>query len=129
MRLASKVLAIPARCPTKLLRTAKLTSPHQPGTEWDTLSRQRVLVLRNGCNISFSEIQNCAGEPRTTIHRIISSTQPRHHINPRWGRPQKLTGRDARRLVRVVTLSEDWRKASYLKLAKELGIQASETTI
>ena len=34
-----------------------------------------------------------------------------------------------RRLVRAVTSSKDGRKASYLKLAKQLGIQASETTI
>lgn len=122
-------MALPARCPTKLLRTAKVTSRHQPGTEWDNPSRKRVLVLRNDCDISFSKIQNRTGEPRTTIHRIASSAQPRHNINTRSGRPQKLTGRDARRLVRVITLSEDGRKASYLKLAKELGIQASETTI
>lgn len=122
-------MALPARCPTKLLRTAKVTARPQPGTEWDDPLRKRVLVLRNDCNISFSEIQNRTGELGTTIHRIVSSTQPRHHINPRSGRPQKLTGRDARGLVRVLTLSEDGRKASYLNLAKELGIQAPETTV
>ena len=88
-----------------------------------------MLVLRNDCNLSYSEIHNRTGVPRITIRRIVSSAQPRHDINPRPGRPQKLTGRDVRRLVRAVTSSKDRRKALYLKLAKEFGIQASETTI
>ncbi len=104
-----------------------MTSPHQPGTEWDTPSRQKMLVFRNDCNLSCSEIQSRIGVPRTTIcHIIISSV---HEIIPRSGWPRKLTGRDVRRLVRAVTSSKDGRKASYLRLAKELGIQASEATI
>ena len=81
-----------------------------------------MLVLRNDCNLSNSEIQNHIGVPRTTIRRIISSAQPPHDINPGSDRPQKPTGRDVRRLVRAVTSSKDGRKASHLKLAKELGI-------
>ena len=83
-----------------------MTSPQQPGTEWDTPSRQSVLVLRNDCNLSYSEIYNRTGVPRTTIRRIVSSAPRRHNINPRSGRPQKLTGRDVRRLVRAVTSSK-----------------------
>ena len=81
-----------------------------------------MLVLRNDCNLSYSENQNHTGVPLTTIRRIISSAQPRHNINLRWDQAQKLKGCNVRRLVQAVTSFKDKRKVSYLKLAKEVGI-------
>ena len=106
-----------------------MPSLHHPGTEWNTPTRQRVLVLRHDCNLSYLEIQNCTGAQRIIVRRTVSSAKPRHNTNPRSGRPQKLTSRDVRRLVRAVTSSKDEIIASYLELAKELEIQASKATI
>ena len=114
-----------ARCPTKLLHTLAASAGNCAGYS----SRQRVLVLRNDCNLSYSEIQNRTGVHLPPFVVLLASAQLRHNIHPRSGQPQKLTGCDVRRLVRAVTSSKDGRQASYLNLAKELGIQASEATI
>ena len=84
-----------------------MPSLHQPRTELDTPTRQRLLALRHDCNSNYLEIQNRTGVPPTTVRRIVSSAKPRHNTNPRSGRPQKLTSRDVRRLVRAVTSSKD----------------------
>lgn len=106
-----------------------MSSHHKPNTEWDTPTRQRVIVLRNELKKTHSEIKELTGVPTPTIRRIVKAGEPRHNQNARSGRPTKLSARDVRRLVRAVTSSRDGRKASYMKLAKDLEIQASESTI
>lgn len=76
-----------------------------------------------------SEIKQATGVPTPTIRRILKSLEPRNDSKPRSGRPAKLNTRDVRRLVRAVTRSADGRRSFYLKLAKDLRIEASESTI
>ena len=108
---------------------APLTPPHRPRTQWDTPKRQEVIDLKHDMNLRPREIKEITGMPTPTIRRVLRSQESRHDSNPRSGRPPKLSARDIRRLVRAVTSSQDGRQASYLNLAKELGIVASEKTI
>lgn len=102
---------------------------HRANTEWQTSTRQRVIDLHNDSHLKNSEIKQATGVPTPTIRRILKSSDPRHTSHPRSGRPAKLNARDIRRLVRAVTSSADGRKSSYMQIAKDLGIEASETTI
>jgi transposase len=104
-------------------------SPPQRRPHWDTLKRQRILTLHNDSHLTISEISKLTDVSRTSVRRIINSESARTHENSRSGRPPKLNVRDVRRLVRAVTSSADGRRASYMKLAEKLEIQASETTI
>lgn len=87
------------------------------------------MIVRDECNKTYSEIKELAGVPTPTIRRIVKSGEPRHNQNPRLGRQTKLSARDIRRLVRAVTSFRVERKASYVKLAKNLEIQALESII
>ena len=76
-----------------------------------------------------AQIFRATGVPTPTVRRWSKSGEPRHDAHPRSGRPVKLNPRDVRHLVRAVTSSKDGRQASYMKIAKDLGIQASMSTI
>jgi transposase len=104
-------------------------SPPQRRPHWNTPKRQRILTLHNDSHLTISEISKLTDVPRTSVRRIINSGSARTHENARSGRSSKLDARDVRRLVRAVTSSADGRRASYMKLAEELEIQASETII
>ena len=102
---------------------------HRPYTEWKIPKRQRVIDLHHDTHVTNAEIKPITVVPTSTIRRILKSSPPRHNHNPRSGRPPKLNARDVRRLVRAVTSSQDGKQSSYMQLAKELEIQASESTI
>ena len=102
---------------------------HRANTEWKTPTRQRVIDLHNDSHLKNSEIKQATDVPTPTIRRILKSSDPRHTSHPRSGRPTKLNARDVRRLIRAVTSSADGRRSFYMQIAKNLGIEASETTI
>jgi glycerol-3-phosphate cytidylyltransferase-like family protein len=104
-------------------------SPSQRRPHWDTLKRQRILILHNDSHLTISEINKLTYVSRTSVRRIINSDSTRTHENSRSKRLSKLNVRDVRRLVRAVISSADERRASYMKLAEKLKIQASETII
>ena len=88
-----------------------------------------MVYYRDLNGLSAPQIKKQTGVPTSTIRRIFKFGQARFKINLRFGRSSKLTPRDVRRLVRAVTSSADGRAASYVKLAKELEIEASEQTL
>ena len=79
--------------------------------------------------MSAAQIFRTTDVPTPAVRRWIKSEEPRHDTHPRSGRPVKLSSRDVRHLVRAVTSSKDGRQAFYMKIARDLEIQASVSTI
>ena len=100
-----------------------------PRGQWNTPKRKEIQVLRIHSQMRWSEISKTTGVPESSVRRICTFKTSRQARPTRTGRPRILQDRDLRRLVREVCKSEDGRKASYMKLARDLGIQASEDTI
>ena len=106
------------------------STPHKPvNTEWDTPKRSQVLLLSQKLHMKPFQIKKITEIPTPTIHRIIASNQPRRNQNPRSGRPKRLSPRNIRHLVKTVTQSQDARQASYMQIARGLGMTASLDTI
>lgn len=91
--------------------------------------RQRVMTLSTEMHLSNSEISRRTSVPRTTVRDILSQKSARTNTKPRGRPPQKISDRDLRRLIRAICASEDGRQASYVQLAKDLGINASKSTL
>ena len=102
---------------------------HTRNTEWNTPQRQHVLDLHLVNHMRPCEIKRMTGMPTPTVRRVLRSNEPRSKSNPRPGRPEKLTPREIRSLIRAVIKSADGRTSSYMILTKKLGIQASEDVI
>ena len=102
---------------------------HTWNTEWNTPQRQHVLDLHLVNHMRSCEIKRMTDMSTPTMRRVLRSKEPRFKFNPRLEKFEKLTSRDIRSLIRAVTKSADDRASSYMILAKELEIQASEDVI
>lgn len=80
-------------------------------------------------HVSVPGIKLATGIPSLTIRRTLRSGAPRHNRNPTSGTKPIINERQLRSLVRAVTSGADGRRASYIILARELRIEAGESTI
>ena len=106
------------------------TTPKKPRKQQiKTPKRQEIIDRHQLLHQKPPQIKEATDVPTPTVRRVIKSGEPRINSKPHTGRPPKLSPRDIRRLIRAVTSSQDGRRASYIQLAKELGLEASEQTI
>ena len=94
-----------------------------------TPKRQEILDRHHLLHQKPPQIKESTGVPTPTVRRVIKSGEPRHASKSHTGRPSKINARDLRHLIRAITSGQDGRQAVYTQLAKELGIEASATTI
>lgn len=80
-------------------------------------------------HLNNSEISRRTSVPRTSVRDILKQDSARSNSQPRGRPPRKVSVRELRALIRAICHSQDGRQASYVKLAQELGINASRTTL
>lgn len=103
--------------------------PYIPNKHLNTPQRTHVIDRSTLLHETVPEIKLVTHIPTSTIRRTLQSGVTRHNKNTTCGAPPKINARDLRQFVRAVTSSFDGKRESYLQLAADLGIEASETTI
>ena len=104
-------------------------SPRIPNKHLSTLKRQKIMDYDKMEHLAPAEIKALTEVPTPTIRRTLRSGEARSNKNPTCGPPIKINERDLRHLIRAVTSSADGRRESYIKLAADIGIEASESTV
>ena len=91
------------------------TTPKKPRKQQiKTLKRQEIINRYQLLHQKPSQIKEATGVPTPTVRRVIKSDESRINSKPYTDRSLKFSLRDIRRLIRVVTSSQDERRASYI---------------
>ena len=94
-----------------------------------TPKRQEIIDRHQLLYQKPSQIKKVTNISTPTVRRVIKSDEPRINSKSHIDRSLKLSSRDIRRLIRVVTSSQDKRRASYIQLTKELKLKINKQTI